>query len=244
MNWEAAIDRQCEAVRRVIAGLVAMACFGYGPCLRIRRAGLAGEAKNLRRDVYLMLTRLLRPTESAVRRILFVLARDLPLPILTPAPARRRGLPILALGSAEIGPRPVGFVLADPLRDPKATMRRKRAGQLSIPRIWSVGAPVPAPTLPTRLPGPFDLIDATRISQRLDALARVMDDLPRHARRIARWKARQASGLIRNRLSPLLARAPGTPRQRGPAAQMHAIFGTLRELNWLAHETERRPDTS
>ena len=44
--------------------------------------------------------------------------------------------------------------------------------------------PVPRP------PSPDDPIDAARLTLRLGALASALDDLPREARRFARWRAR------------------------------------------------------
>jgi hypothetical protein len=50
---------------------------------------------------------------------------------------------------------------------------------------------------PFRIPPPpaaDDPVDATRLARRFAALARVLDDLPREARRFARWRARVAAG--------------------------------------------------
>jgi len=41
-----------------------------------------------------------------------------------------------------------------------------------------------------------DLIDATRVSLRLAALAAALDDLPGQAKRFARWKARRAALIL------------------------------------------------
>ena len=48
--------------------------------------------------------------------------------------------------------------------------------------------PFPVP----RAPSPDDPIDAARLTLRLGALGRALDDLPREARRFARWRARAA----------------------------------------------------
>ncbi len=42
-----------------------------------------------------------------------------------------------------------------------------------------------------RLPSPHDPIDATRLGQRLAALASALDDMPAQALRFARWSARR-----------------------------------------------------
>ena len=75
MDWNAAIERNREALKRVLAMLVAM-------------AGLDASALTnftLPRHLYRTILRLLRPAESAVRRLIIVAARGLVVP-----PARPR----------------------------------------------------------------------------------------------------------------------------------------------------------
>ena len=109
------------------------------------------------------------------------------------------------------------------------------------PRISFPGAtdrrPRPLP------PTPDDPLDATRLGLRLRALASALDDLPKHARRFARWRARRdravAAGRVR-RLSPLRpGRPPGSSRRSG--WEVHEI---LADLQWFAREALERPDTS
>jgi hypothetical protein len=84
----------------------------------------------------------------------------------------------------------------------------------AAPRILFPGVTEPVSLPPP--PSPDDPINAARLSLRLAALAAALDDLPAHARRLARWKARRAaalaekkSGRIR-RISPLRSgRPPG-----------------------------------
>ena len=124
--------------------------------------------------------------------------------------------------------------LTDRLRRPG---RQRRAATGCVPRISFPGFAAPSPV---RLaPAPGDRIDATRMAQRLAALASALDDLPSHARRFARWRARRDAGRIR-RPSPLRAgRPPGHSRR--PAHAVHAILDTLHDLAFWALES---PDTS
>jgi hypothetical protein len=118
--------------------------------------------------------------------------------------------------------------------------------RISIPG-WSEPAPLPVP------PAPDDEIDARRLTLRLAALARALDDLPREARRFARWRARQseavrvakaaAAGRVR-RISPLRhGRPPGqrSPSSRRPAHEVHQI---LEDIHGLAFDALKAPDTS
>jgi hypothetical protein len=83
-------------------------------------------------------------------------------------------------------------------------------------------------------------VEAARLLRRLAALETALANLPRQARRLARWRARQRvrhHGL-RPR-SPLRIGAPPGQRQARP----RAIDGVLAECNLLAHEALRL-DTS
>ncbi len=50
-------------------------------------------------------------------------------------------------------------------------------------------APDPLP------PSPDDPLDAGRLHRRLEAIGRVLDDLPRQAKRLARWQARRDAAM-------------------------------------------------
>jgi hypothetical protein len=83
------------------------------------------------------------------------------------------------------------FALFDPLR----RFRRRRPARNGVPRISFPGFSEPFPIpLPQSADDP---VDATRLALRLAALGRVLDDLPREARRFARWKARRDAGRVR-----------------------------------------------
>ena len=141
----------------------------------------------------------------------------------------------------------LSFPLLDPLRQP-FRHRRRYVPQQSVPRILFFDGGRPAPLPPP--PSPDDPLDATRLALRLQALGRVLDDLPAQARRFARWRARRdacrdacrdaagtqsmsphtQNGKRRNacrlrRLSPL---KPGRP----PGS---------RRRDWLGPDSKRRP---
>jgi hypothetical protein len=64
MDWNAAIERNREALKRVLAMLVAM-------------AELAGVRPTLPRHLHRAVLRLLRPAEAAARRLVIVAARGM-----------------------------------------------------------------------------------------------------------------------------------------------------------------------
>ena len=130
--------------------------------------------------------------------------------------------------------------LVDPLQNPLRRRVRYTPPHLA-PRIsFFDGRPrrrLPPP------PSPDDMIDATPLARRLTALARALDDLPGHARRLARWKARRDAGRTR-RLSPMKpGRAPGLSHatSRRPTHEVHEI---LKDMQYFAREVLETPDTS
>ncbi|MFI0843519.1 hypothetical protein ACH196_05910, partial [Mesorhizobium sp. IMUNJ23232] len=84
-------------------------------------------------------------------------------------------------------PRTMSLPLFDPPKYP-FRVRRRHVPARGVPRIWVPGFSEPSP-LPLP-PSPDDPIDAARLSLRLAALGAALDDLPKQARRFARWKAR------------------------------------------------------
>ena len=106
MDWNAAIEKNREALKRILAALAAMAGLGAIPTSPLvgedgsARRGeaetlaepgegyLPSRAPTLPRHLYLAVLRLLRPAESAARRLIVVAARGLTvaLPPSRPAP--------------------------------------------------------------------------------------------------------------------------------------------------------------
>ncbi|OJU06926.1 MAG: hypothetical protein BGN87_15935 [Rhizobiales bacterium 65-79] len=138
-----------------------------------------------------------------------------------------------------------------PLFDPLRRFRRRRPAPRGVPRISfpGFGEPFRIPTPPS----PDDAVDARRLAMRLAALARVLDDLPREARRFARWRARVAAGaqikggrqdgLVR-RVWPLRpGRPPGHPPARGGRPR-HEVHDILDVTHGLAFWTLEPSDTS
>ncbi|MEO4000940.1 hypothetical protein [Mesorhizobium sp. CAU 1732] len=250
MDWKAAIETNRQALKRVMVTLVAMACI------------TADCRPTLPRHLHRAVLRLLRPAEAAARRLIIVAAHGL---VVTPPPARPRkreatpavpaprsfgiaavmpsaGFARLPAGQAAKGRATRTHVLPlfDPVRLP-GRARRRFVPAHAAPRIC-----VPGATARHRLPpppAPDDPLDATRLNLRLRALAAALDDLPKHAHRFARWRARQSRSTAHNgprRLSPLKPGRPPGYRLR----PTHEIHGILADLHHFAREALDPPDTS
>lgn len=252
MDWDVAIERNREALKRILAMLVAM-------------VGLADGETTLPRSSHRAILALLRPLEAAARRLVIVVARDLVVPLaprkVRPEPDTvfvRNGkgtgivLPYGVKPSAILpnlvpqraAPRPVALALLDPLPEWPGGRHRQVGG---VPRILVPGGSGPRLIQGRRRLSSDGRVDATRLTLRLRAVGRVLDDLPRQARRFARWRCRAAAqnpepgmaGKVR-RIWPLRpGRPPGSCR--GSAQQVHEI---LADLHYFAIRALERRDSS
>ena len=223
MDWAKAITRNSEALRGIIEALFAM-------------LGLAGEGTvgRIPRPLHTAVLRILRPAESAVRRLIVIAARGL---VVKAAPSRPMpaGRIIGRRGNSR-----ASFQLFDPRKN--FARRRRRVFARIGPRIHFFdpggtliqSAPPPVPD-----PQPDNLVDAARLTRRLEALKLALDDLPRQAKRLARWRMKREKAKAPKFISPLRpGRAPGSRRKPD-----HKIDDVLAECHWLAWEA-MKPDTS
>ncbi|MCI5073910.1 hypothetical protein [Oricola sp.] len=231
MDWSLAIERNREALLRIVAMLLAMA--GLEP---------GGDAGTLPRQLRARLLRILRPAEAATRRLIIVAAMGM---TVTLRIAKDRG----PAPSASPGPRgkdpaapsrahpAASFPVVDPL--PRFDHRPFQRRPMSFPRITLLGRE-PTPIPDGWIARPDDLLSAAGLSRRLSALLRVLNEIDRHAARVARWRARRDLGLNRTRrFSPMRpGRPPGHRARPG-----HAVDEILRECHWLARRA-LAPDTS
>ena len=239
MDWARAIERNSEALKDIIASLFAM----------LELAGLATVAR-LPRSVHSAVLRVLRPAESAVRRLIVIAARGL---VVKLAPSRPVSHPKPAKPTAKgIGSsRPPSFQLFDPrkrfkpVRAMKSTWRVPRISFLPPPPDPTVAAifaaraaraPAPAAVPPPPSDG---LASAQGLTRRLAALKSALEDLPRQAKRLARWRQRRKEAPDLKFLSPLrYGRPPGYRRK-----PIHEVDEVLIECDDLAWEA-MKPDTS
>ncbi len=291
MDGTVAIERNRVALQRIVVSLVAIA----GPACRsfllrgVRRpperpletsAGpqstpdvshqLPGNGDEqatptLPRHLWRAVLRLLRPAETAARRLIIAAARGIVMP---PPPSPRRGAPATPPASAHaqrdgrggLAPFPRPRTLTLPLFDRLRRVGPHPVAPRDLPRIcvpgWTRRLPVPV----RHEPAPDDPVNAARLALRLDALARALDDLPGQARRFARWQAASARAAAGTqdmnlagartarfrRVSPLRSGPPPggrlaryDPMHRGTAAHAQPRGRGIREIDEiLAHAHE------
>jgi hypothetical protein len=241
MDWNFAIEKNRQALKRVLAALVAMAGLGQS-AIGSGQSGVVGPSITgpspapdcrlpaadcpLPRHLYRAVLALLRPAEAAARRLIIVAARSL----VVPPPALRRPrepeakptIPLNRLGLAMLVPpgllpkagpyRPAPRALALPLFDRLPHWGgHRRPVARSVPRI-SVAGSERLPLPNRRPPSRDDQIDARRLLLRFAALGRVLDDLPAQARRFARWSACAEAHLKESR-DAINAGKPYRPRR-------------------------------
>ena len=221
MDWPMIIERNCERLVAVLTELFVMAGFGRG-----------GTAL-LPRHVCRALLILLRPAESAARRLIVMAARGI---AVTPRPARAFPKGTALKRDAE---RVAAFCLIDPLKRfaPEGFVWGTKAQVL--PRISVPGLSDPVFPAPKPIADDDGLISPNAIRRRLLALRHALDDLPRQAMRLARWKARQALKKIGRRSPFRPGFAPGYHRTK--PREIDAILG---DCHHFAHEAWYKADTS
>ena len=229
MDWARAIERNSEALKGIVEALFAM-------------LGLAGDATRLRipQPLHRAVLRVLRPAESAMRRLVVIAARGL---VVKLAPSRP--MPAGPIGKGGGHSRP-SFQLFDPRKNFAALRQHHVKFTRNPPRIHFFGSdprvaalwPSPRPVADPA-PPPDGLVNAGRLTRRLQALKLALEDLPRQARRLARWRVRRENAKSPKFKSPLRPGHP--PGYRGK--QIHQVDAVLAECHGLACDA-MRPDTS
>jgi hypothetical protein len=230
MDWDLAIKRNSEALKAIVEALFAM-------------LGLAGTdmVARLPQPLHRAVLRVLRPAESAVRRLVVIAARGLVVKVAPSRPMPKGHM--IGKGGA---PRSSSFQLFDPRKNFPELRQHRRRPTRNPPRIhifgsdprvvalWAAPTPVADPA-----PQPDGLVNAERLSRRLQALKLALEDLPRQARRLARWRVRRENAKTPKFRSPL---RPGHPPgyRRKP---VHEVDEVLAECHGLACDA-LKPDTS
>jgi hypothetical protein len=177
----------------------------------------------------------LRPAEAAVRRLIVVAARGIVVKPKTPrtAPAGR-------ISSCRMRQGRVSFQLFDPRRILASGHGWRAAGTRGEPRIHVIVTgfdpriPLfrPAPAVASDEPDPPEdhTVDAGPLCRRLVAIRSALEDLPRQAKRYARWRARPPEARRPKRLDSLRTGPPPGLRRK----PIHEVDEILAECHWLA----------
>ena len=224
MDWALAIERNRQPLLRIVAVLFGMIGLAEG-----------GVVARVSRPVYRAVLSVLRPAEAAVRRLIVVAARGMVVAPQTPRPAlSRRAI------SAGTGQGRVSFQLFDPRRVLASGHGWRTAGVRGEPRIHVIDVvfdpriPLfrPAPAVASDEPDPLEdhTVDAGPLCRRLAAIRSALEDLPRQAKRYARWRARPPETRRPKRLDSLRTGPPPGLRRR----PIHEVDEILAECHWLA----------
>ncbi|MBZ0261092.1 MAG: hypothetical protein K8F90_10880 [Hyphomicrobiales bacterium] len=230
MDWEHAIKRNSEVLAGIVESLFVM-------------LGLVGEAtvSRLPWPTYRAVLRVLRPAESALRRLIVVAARGL---VVEPAAPRSKSAG--AVKSKKRGISRPSFQLFDP--QTRIMLPRRRISKRAVPRIHffntdgefiTIGPPIRPAKAPARPKSADGMVNAARVIRRLEALDAALADLPRQAKRLVRWRMREETSENPSFKTPIRpGRAPGSRRRA-----VHPVDELLDECQWLAHRATM-PDTS
>ena len=229
MDIPAAIDLNKTLLARIIAGLFILLGRGAGPA----RISL---------ELHRRIVRVLRPAESAVRRLIVVLVTITGVKAPPPRAQSRSSVPS-GLGRTGKGKKRQSFALFDP-RQRFWRQRPAKKTPAALPRILSLDDEglhrlkegLNAPYMPDKKPADISPINLLR---RLEAVIGALENLPHQAKRLARALARrQKFPHLKLRMPVRPGRAPGfrvKPRLE--------IDHVLRECDWLARNA-LPPDTS
>ncbi|MDP1700604.1 MAG: hypothetical protein Q8L53_06550 [Aestuariivirga sp.] len=229
MDWDLVIKRKSEELRGILEVLFAL-------------LGLDGTdaASRITKSLHSAVLQVLRPVESAVRRLIVIAARGLVVK-LAPSRPMPKGK-VIGKGG---GNRIPAFKLADTRKYfPELHQDRVKYSKYpprilfltpdsKIDDLWPSRPPKAA------APPPDGLAPATRLHRRLQALKLALDDLPHQARRMARWRMRREAMPGPVFRSPLRPGPPPGHRKR----HIHPIDEILADCHWLAWDA-MKPDTS
>ena len=198
MDWTQAIARNHAALTRIVAALFALLGLAAG-----------GVVQRVSKAVSAQVLRVLLPAESAVRRLIFIAAQGL---VVKDRPARAMP-PAFSLARTGKTSARGAFQLFDPRQqfDVPAPDPAPKPKLLHLVNVYAAGPLVPLfrrrPETPAAQPDD-GLVSGLGLSRRLAAVQAALADLPRQARRLARWRARQTKKSNPNLISPI---RPGKP---------------------------------
>ena len=220
MRLSPSIDPDKTALDRILAGLFTL--------LGLTAGAVPGR---IPRALHRTILRVLRPAESAVRRLIVIVAGTLKVKAAPP-----RAAPTGLVRAAQRKPR-LSFQLFDPRQrffrkpprpkdEPRPQPRISFFGNGEVRRISLGREPPPKDDTADGLANPANLV------RRLGALKAALDNLPRQAVRLARALARRQKSPRLKLQSPLRpGPAPGSRKRL-----RQEIDHVLERCHWLARE--------
>ncbi|MGL4490183.1 MAG: hypothetical protein ACRCU5_12145 [Rhizobiaceae bacterium] len=216
MDWDEAIERNRDALLRIVSALFAL----------IATSRISGSGLKLPRHVWRAVLIVLRPAEAAVRRLVLIATRG-----LKPIAFKQRASNFATITRTAVPREPI-FQLFDPLRD----VSPDSDGQDSF---WCTESNVDDPLLCH----PDQPINAASLHSRLRALRHALANLSKQARRLARWQGQRDAALKTGQPIRISLIRPGLPPGWRSRA-IHEIDPILRECHRLVRDMLNAPDTS
>ena len=202
MDWARAIETNSAALKAIVATIFTM--LGLGS---------ADTQTRIPITLHRAVLRLLRPAESALRRLIVIAARGL---VVKPVPSRPMPAGVTVKGKQLRS----SFQLFDLRKN--FNRRHRRKGKRLIPSIRIIGTDPTVAALwqsqrppPPPAPPPDGCVNAQRLTLRLLALKSALEDLPRQALRLARWRLKRRNAKTPKFTSPIRpGHAPGHRKKK------------------------------
>ncbi len=218
IDWNKAIEINRAALNHIVAEIFALL-----------ELALAGKVSHLPHLLHRKVLRILRPAESALRRLIIIMAKDVNVATRPPRPMPP-GLELSPTRATHLR-----FQLFD---------ARKRFGKTQVPepkggpRILFFGPSqlIPSHQPPAKSKASKANNNAAALCRRFAALKLALETLPQQAKRLARWRLRRK--LMKNPkfTSPL---RPGTPPGHRPRPSL-PVDHLLAACHGLAYDAWRQ----
>ena len=219
MDWPLVIDRNRTALMTIIVALMAS----------LGQVG-GGRLTVLPFFLYRRALAIIRPAESAVRRLIMIVAHEMALRGIKLRPTRRVGLDEFLI-SLRPNPRDEPALPSFNLIDPLKIFGREAPEMDGFYSGENSDAPDMSP------------VPATSLALRILALKNALENLPRQAKRLARWYEQRDLAYAQNlahRYSPM---RPG-PAPYSRKRKDHEVDEVLLECHLLAIYVGERQDSS
>ncbi len=231
--WDGAVARNAQALANIAAQIFALLAVYGGP-----------DVVRLPRAVHSRIIGVLRPAESALRRLIVIAARDVTVKQSPPRVTKVRG---------RNSPRKPASRMAFKLFDPRKRFTSHHVVYATqTPRAYFIAPDAPFSPLSPQPHSPPDRfivqaasdrdIGARRLILRVKALSSALENIPRQAMRLARLRFRKDKQLPSRLFSPL---RPGNPPGHR-ITHHHEIDDILAECHRFALGvlSEPQPDSS
>lgn len=224
-TFQGFINHHSTALLRIVAGLMAWAGIVDGK-----------PVERMAWGTYRAILRILRPAESAARRLIAIAAEDLPIKLRTKSPASKAAKNRMpspasanqAKGQADGKERRYMFSLFDPRRQEEAQPKKRGP----IPRIWTIEAFVAQKRhqVPRDGPSADGTVGTERVCRRLFAVRQALNNIPDYAKRYAALRNIPVEDRPPHRINML---RPG-PAPWLPKKLTHEVHKILSECHILA----------